>query len=177
MALGILWLQFAAASVVLVIASTFLARSAEVISTRTGLGRSLVGVTLLAAVTSLPELGAGVSSVALADAPDLAAGAAFGSNLANLMKLGLLDIFSRNGLILHSVSPTSVVQAGLGIVVISLAVGAILLHGNAELPLLWHVSPISLLLVASFFLAMYILFRSDHPHEQVLLGGDRLEPW
>ena len=76
-----LWLQLLLSAAFILLASNYLAKSADVISFRTGLGRSFIGVVLLATATSLPELGTGVSSIILVDAPDLAAGDAFGSNL------------------------------------------------------------------------------------------------
>jgi|SaaInl4_135m_RNA_FD_contig_91_555004_length_798_multi_2_in_0_out_0_3 hypothetical protein len=39
--------------------------------------------------------------------PNMGGSAVFGSNLANLMILGVLDILSRDGLVLHSGSATS----------------------------------------------------------------------
>ena len=81
MAAASLWLQLLGAAGIILVASTFLAKSADVIAIKTGLGRSFIGVVLLATATSLPELGLGVSSITLYDAPDLAAGDAFGSNI------------------------------------------------------------------------------------------------
>ena len=72
--LPVLWLMLAAAAVIILGASNFLAKSADVIAFKTGLGRAFIGVVLLATATSLPELGVGVSSVTLADNPDLAVG-------------------------------------------------------------------------------------------------------
>ena len=79
MTLAILWLQLGVAAAVILGASLFLAKSADVIAIKTGLGRSFVGVVLLATATSLPELGTGVSAVAIVGEPDLAVGGAFGS--------------------------------------------------------------------------------------------------
>ena len=121
MHLALLWLQLAGAAIVILGASNFLAKSADVIAFKTGLGRAFIGVVLLATATSLPELGTGVSSITLVDEPDLAVGDAFGSNLFNLLIIGLLDLFWRNGPILGSVSITSVLIGSLGIIVISLA--------------------------------------------------------
>ena len=69
-----LWLQLAASAALILGASMYLARSADVIALKTGLGRSFAGVILLATATSLPELGTGVSSIVLIDQPDLGRG-------------------------------------------------------------------------------------------------------
>ncbi|MBK9113109.1 MAG: hypothetical protein IPM88_15975 [Nitrospira sp.] len=61
----------------------------------TGLGRLWVGVVLMAAATSLPEVFTTVSA-GLLDAPDLAAGDLFGAVLANMFTLGLIDLIHRD---------------------------------------------------------------------------------
>ena len=50
-----IWLQFLATALVIVFAGVRLARYGDVLGEKTGLGRSWVGVVLLAATTSLPE--------------------------------------------------------------------------------------------------------------------------
>ena len=78
-----LWGQLAILAGVILVSATQLAKSADIIAFKTGLGRSFVGVVLLATATSLPELGTGISSVTVIGGPsgaDLAAGDAFGSN-------------------------------------------------------------------------------------------------
>ena len=81
----LLWIQLATAALVILAFATQLAKSADIIAFKTGLGRSFIGVVLLATATSLPELGTGVSSIVLVGAPDLALGDAFGSNIFNLL--------------------------------------------------------------------------------------------
>ena len=58
MSLPLLWLLLAVAAAIILVASNFLAKSADVIAFKTGLGRAFIGVLLLATATSLPELGA-----------------------------------------------------------------------------------------------------------------------
>lgn len=165
-----LWIQLLAAAGFILLASNFLAKSADVIALKTGLGRSFIGVVLLATATSLPELGTGVSAITLVDAPDLAVGDAFGSNLFNLFIIGLLDIFWRNtGVpILNSVSLTSVLVGILGVLIISITVLAVYFHehlpsgsfGN------WFVSPVTIILFIFFLFSMYMIYRfarADEP--------------
>ena len=52
----ILWLQFAVVAGVIVFAGSNLSRYGDVIAEKTGMGRTWVGVVLMASVTSLPEL-------------------------------------------------------------------------------------------------------------------------
>ena len=84
------WLQLIVAAIIILFSSKYLAKSADVIALKTGLGRSFVGVVLLATTTSLPELGTGINAVATLNAPNLAAGDVFGSNIFNLLIIQFL---------------------------------------------------------------------------------------
>ena len=169
MALGLIWLQLGATAAIIFVASQFLARSADVVAEKTGLGRSFVGVVMLATATSLPELGTGVSSILLVDAPDLAAGDAFGSNLFNLMIIGLLDLYWRNGPVLNAVRYTSVVVGALAIGLIALAVAAIVIHHATPVTASWLISPVSAMMLLVFLVALLLIYRherSDPPAEE-----------
>ena len=154
-----LWLQLAAVAAVILVASHFLAKSADTIAEKTGLGRSLIGMVLLATATSLPEMGTGISSITMFDAPDLAAGDAFGSNLFNLMIIGLMDLYWRNGPILNAVSTTGVTLGIFSLGAIVLASIAIFVDiGNISV-LGLQLSPMSFLLILVFFAATYTVYR------------------
>ena len=165
MSLALLWVQLAAAAALILVAAVFMTKSADVIAFKTGMGRAFAGVLLLATATSLPEMGVGVTSVALLDAPDMAIGAAFGSNLFNLMIIGLLDILWRNRYILSDVGNTSVVIGTLGIAVISLGTIAIFLHSASTIFSTWYLSPVSIALLGLFGLAMYFIYRFDKSNQ------------
>ncbi len=161
MHLALLWLLLAGTAVVILIASNFLAKSADVIAFKTGLGRAFIGVVLLATATSLPELGTGVSTITWRDEPDLAVGDAFGSNLFNLLIIGLLDLFWRNGPILSRVSIATVMIGALGVAVISLAAIGMLIHSYTDAMDSWTLSPVSVLILGVFLLAMYSIYRFE----------------
>ena len=165
MTLLLLWLQLAGLAAIILIAANFLTKSADIIAFKTGLGRAFIGVVLLATATSLPELGTGVSSVALVGTPDLAAGDAFGSNVFNLLIIGLLDLFWRRGPILTTVGSASKVVAFLGIILIALAGAAVLIHSGNEILSNWYLSPVSLVMLVVFFVAMYVTFRVEKSQE------------
>ena len=175
MTMAMLWLQLGITAALILGAATFLARSADIIALKTGLGRSFVGVVLLATATSFPELGTGVSSIALFDEPDLAAGDAFGSNLFNLLIIGLLDLFWRDGPILTRVSTTSVVVAALGIGAIAIAAVAIIIHGQTSTTAGWYISPVSVVMVLFFVGAMYMIYKFEA--EEVEGGPEETEKY
>ena len=89
----LLWIQLIAAAILILISSKYLVTSSGKIATKLGLGHTFVGIVLLATATSLPELATGISSITLANAPDLAAGAAFGSNIVNLLIIAILQFY------------------------------------------------------------------------------------
>ncbi len=166
MPLALLWLQLGAAAAVILLVSGFLAKSADTIAEKTGLGRSFIGVVLLATATSLPELGTGVSSILLVDAPDLAAGDAFGSNLFNLLIIGLLDFYWRNGPLLNAVGTTSILLGAMTVAIIALASIAVFLDGAVLSIAGLRLSPVSVALLVIFMAAMYATFRHGSPQRQ-----------
>ena len=172
MHVALLWLQLAGAAAVILAASNFLAKSADVIAFKTGLGRAFIGVILLATATSLPELGTGVSAIALFDEADLAAGDAFGSNLFNLLIIGLLDLYWRNGPILNSVSVTAAVVGALGMAVIALAAIGMLIHNETTAMSSWPVGPATVVTLIVFLIAMYLIYRFE---QRPRGAGDRGE--
>lgn len=161
MPIALLWLQLAGVTIIIVTASHFLAKSADIISFKTGLGQSLVGVVLLATATSLPELGTGVSSVTFFDAPDLAAGDAFGSNLLNLLIIGLLDLISRKDPILTMVNATAALVGVLGIGMIAIAVSGIVIHSMTTTTSTWPISPVSIVLIIAFVFSVFMIYRFE----------------
>ena len=161
MELTLLWIQLAAAAALILVAAHFMVPSADAIAHKTGLGRTFVGVVMLATATSLPELGTGVSSILIVGEADLAAGDAFGSNLFNLLIVGLMDLYWRQGHVLSVVNPSSALVGALGILVISIAVGAMVIHSLTPVTGAWFISPMSVLLLAAFIGAMFFIYRME----------------
>ena len=168
----LLWLQLAAAVALIVVAATFLARSADAIADKTGLGRSFIGVAMLATATSLPELGTGVSAIVLVNESDLAAGDAFGSNLFNLLIIGLLDIYWRKGPLLTFVSYTSALVGALGGLLIGLGAIAMIIHNLAVSVADWRVSPVSPLMLAGFLVAIFLVHRAERSREREISSDE-----
>lgn len=167
--LPMLWLQLALLAAVILVAATQLTKSADVIAFKTGLGRSFVGVVLLATATSLPELGTGVSSVTIiggASGADLAAGDAFGSNLFNLLIIGILDLLWRRGPILSGMGSSVAVVGILGAAVISIAGGAILIHNSMDFAGRLAISPLSIIVALVFVAALYTVYREEKNSEK-----------
>ena len=81
------WILFGTTAATIVVGGVFLARYGDVIGQKSGLGRSWIGIGLLAATTSLPELFTGFGATALTPLPNIAAGDIFGSCMFFLIGL------------------------------------------------------------------------------------------
>lgn len=111
----------------LVLAGAMLARAADGISTRTGLGRLWIGSVLLAAATSLPEFTTDVAAVRLG-VPDLGAGDLFGSSMANMVILALIGLVPPQGEIFRRATLDHALSASLAMTLNALAALFVLLH-------------------------------------------------
>lgn len=88
-------LVFVAAAVLVAVAGVRLARAGDEIAGQTQLSRLLVGVLLVGGATSLPEIVTDVSA-SLEGSPDLAVGDLFGSSMANMAILAVIDLTHRH---------------------------------------------------------------------------------
>ncbi len=120
------WLKFTACVIIILFAGTRLARYGDAIAEKTGLGRLWIGLVLLAAITSIPELVTGISAAALVKLPDLALGNLLGSCTFNIAILAIVDILHRPVPILSQASPRHMVSASIGILLMAIAAGSIL---------------------------------------------------
>ncbi len=117
--LGHSLIGFGLAAVALVFITPWLVRSSTDIAELTGLGAGFVGTTLVALVTSLPELVTTIAAVRIG-AYDLAVGNLFGSNTFNIVALGITDFFYLPGRFLGGIDPAFALVALLGLILTSL---------------------------------------------------------
>lgn len=110
---------FAAAAGALIVVTPLLVRSSKEIAEATGLSTGFIGTTLVALVTSLPELVTTIAAVRIG-AYDLAVGNLFGSNLFNIFAVGLTDVFYLPGRFLGVIDPTFALVALLGLLLTSM---------------------------------------------------------
>ena len=110
---------FGAAALGLVIVTPWMVSASAEIAKITGLGTTFVGTTLVAVVTSLPELVTTLAAVKLG-ANDMAIGNLFGSNLFNMFALGLTDLFFLPGRFLGIIDPAFLLVGVLGLLMTGL---------------------------------------------------------
>lgn len=145
---------FAAAAVVLGLVCPFMVRAAEQISEITGLGTSFVGSSLVALVTSLPEMVTSISAISIG-AADMALGNLFGSNMFNMFGIGIADLFYTKGRFLSTVDNSFIVVGMLGVLMTAFG----LLGNIVKFKRIGKIMDIdSAILTFLYFGGMYILF-------------------
>jgi Ca2+/Na+ antiporter len=161
----LVWLKFALCLAIILFSGIKLARYGDAIAEKTGLGRIWIGLVLLAAITSMPELVTGISSAALVKLPDLALGTLMGSCSLNLAILAVLDILHHHTPILSEASSGHMISAGWGILLVVIAAGSILAGGRLSgLALGWVGIP-SIIIFVVYLVGMRQLFRSERSHQ------------
>jgi cation:H+ antiporter len=169
-----LWLQLAVVAGVIVVAGTNLSKYGDVIAEKTGLGRTWVGVILMASVTSLPELITGVSSVAIFDLPNIAVGNVLGACMFNMLTLALLDVLSGPTPISARAHQGQVIAAGFGLLL--LGVASMSMTAGSSIPALGWIGMYSIAFFLIYGIAMRTVFLfekrriAEFVHEMVEAG-------
>lgn len=157
LALAPLLILLGVSIVVVVYGGTLLARAGDEIAEHTGLGRIFIGALLVAIATSLPELGTNVTAAA-SGAPDLAISDLFGSSMANMAILAIVDLRYRGRVI-------PAIELGHSrIAAIAIGLTALAMLGIASPPGL-HVGGIGItsIMLAAGYVAALAWFRRVPP--------------
>jgi cation:H+ antiporter len=144
---------FVAAGSAILLAAPYLARAADALAERSGLGRTFVGTTLVALSTSLPELVASLAALRLG-AHDLAIGNVFGSNSFNIALLAVLDLF-QPGPLLSIIAPVNAITGVAVVLVTAVAIAGQLYRVE---PRVHFVEPDALLVVTLVLGAMGLVY-------------------
>lgn len=170
------WLIFLLSAVVIVVMGTKLSHYGDRIAEHTGLGRLWIGVVLMAAATSLPEVFTTISAV-LMDAPDLAAGDLFGAGMSNMLTLGLIDQLYRGKRVWQQAAFEHTLVATLAMVLTGLAGFFVLLRTDVE-----HggVGVGSVILLMIYVLGMRVVFRQEdvkrrHREQELVVKAEEVE--
>lgn len=147
------WLVFIISALVMVLCATRLAKYADILADKTGIGKLFMGVLLLAGVTSLPEVFTSINAVSQGF-PNLAAGNLLGSNSFNMLLLAVLDIIFRKKRILRNAALKHAVSGSLAVFLIAITGFFIL----ADVP--FQFGPIgldSLIIMVCYIGALYLV--------------------
>jgi cation:H+ antiporter len=160
------WFAFAAIGALIVVAGAFLSRYGDIIADKTGLGGTWVGLVMLATVTSLPELVTGVSSVTLADSPNIALGDVLGSCVFNLLLLTVLDILQREESVFSRASRGHILSAGFGAILIGFIGFNLLLGSRTPSIAFGHIGAYSIVIVLIYAVAVRTVFRYEQAEQR-----------
>ncbi|HSN19811.1 MAG TPA: sodium:calcium antiporter [Usitatibacter sp.] len=171
------WGAFLGCAAAIAVGGTALCRLADEIAETTGLTRTWIGLVLLAVATSLPELVTGLSSVRLAQAPDIAMGDALGSVVFNLALLG--GVYLSGGGMPRAATGrdtrSAALSAAYGIGLLAIAGVALGMNGT---PSVGAVSLHSLLLLLLYAVAMRHLYaRGARPAAASAPRGQAMSPF
>jgi cation:H+ antiporter len=161
------WLEYGVCAVMILVSGSFLSRYGDMLAEKTGMGRTWIGLILLATVTSLPELGTSLAAVTVAAAPNIAVGDVLGSCVFNLMLIGVVDLFYRPMPILSKVDPGHALSAGSGILLIGLAAWGLLLGQQGGEFRFW-IGPSTPLILLFYIMAVRMIFRFERKRMESL---------
>src|SRR5918994_2848303 len=148
-------------------AGTRLARYADAIARKTGLGREILGVLLLGSMTSIPGL-AVATTASLAGTPALSVNDVLGSAAVNVLILALADAALGRGALTSTLgSPGVLLQGVLGIILLSLVVAATLTGDIVVL----GIGAWSWLMLAVYIGSVLVITRSQGRPSWVPAGG------
>jgi cation:H+ antiporter len=156
------WITFIVSAAIVVFAATRLAQYGDVIAVRGRLGGLFIGTLLMAGATSLPELLSSYNAIQI-DVPDLAAGGLFGSNMVNMLMLGLLDLMNQQARVLRRVATTHALTASIANLLIGLA--ALFILADITLQIGW-MGVDSLIIILVYLGAVRLLQRRSGSQAQ-----------
>lgn len=159
----LIWLQFFISAIIIIIAGTKLSLYADVISVRTGLSKVWIGMILLGAVTSLPEVATSVTSAVKINALDLSLGNILGSNIFNLMIIVLLDFLYKPGPIISMAVPnrSHIFSATLTLILSVIVIASIFINSKIEVLNIGNIGLDSIAIALIYIIGMRFIFKSE----------------
>lgn len=168
----LVWFEFAICLTLIAMAGYRLSLYGDMIAEKAGLTRSWVGVVMVASITSLPELVSGLSSVTMAQAPDIAVGDILGSCVFNLTLIVVVDVLHRKGSVYATAQLGHTLSAGFGVILIGLvAVNLVLTASGAPLGL-GHIGLYTPLILVLYALAIRAIFRYERSLQPSSAGAE-----
>jgi len=149
---GILGFTLAAAT--LVVITPVMVQNADKIAEITGLGTTFIGTTLVALVTSLPELVTTLAAIKIG-AADMAIGNLFGSNLFNMFAIGFTDLFFTHGRFLAAIDPSFLLVCMTGLLLTSIGLIGNLVKMEKRV---WFIEFDALAIFVFYFASLWLLY-------------------
>jgi cation:H+ antiporter len=158
------WLIFLLSASAIILAGIRLAPYGEAIGNRTGIGQGWIGLLFLATLTSIPEMTTTVTG-AMIDAPNIALGNAFGSNLFNVVIIVILDVLLLGrGPFLLKVRSYHVLSGSVAVLLTLFAALGMVIGS----PVTWlGISPLSWLILFGYVAGVFLLFHAEKKQVEV----------
>lgn len=157
------WIVFIVSAAMVIFAANKLAEFGDIIAVRTNLGGIFVGTVFLAAATSLPEIIASLSAFQN-EAPNLAAGNFFGSNMVNIALLAAIDLVNYQVPLMRRMAINHTLTAGLATLLMLASV--IFMLADIDLKIAW-IGLDSIALIAIYFGGTWLIQQES----QITLGA------
>ena len=163
------WAAFGACALLIALAGPELSRSGDIIADKTGISGNWIGLVLLGTVTSLPELVTGISSVTVAEVPDIAVGNVFGACVFNLLILVVLDFLHRDMPVYRRAHQGHILSAGFGVVMIGFAGLNLMLAEQGMGYAIGHVGLYSPIIIGLYMLAVRTVFSYERQQREAFV--------
>lgn len=144
-----------ASAVAVVFLGTYLAKYGDALASLTGWGRLFVGSILVALATSLPEVSNNITAVRI-DNPELALGDVLGSNMINMLTLGMVALLFGGKRFLQRVAPEQGYLILLAAVLTAVAVIFAALRTGVNV---WQVGLASIVTLVVYLIGMWIVYN------------------
>lgn len=166
-----IWAQFLLLAGVIAFSGTQLSRYGDILAEKTGMGRTWLGLVVLATVTSLPEMATGLSAVLWVKVPDITVGDLLGSCVFNLLILAGVDLLHHPGPVLTAADRGHLLGVAFGVIMLGVTVMGLLPppspvsritigHIGLSAPVLWF----------CYLVAMRSIFRYQRRERAALLA-------
>lgn len=155
----IYWVGFIVCTGLIIYSGSRLSRYGDIIAEKLRLGRTWVGVVMIASATSLPELVTGITSVTAANAPDIAAGDVLGSCVFNLFILAGLDALIKDAPISSRAHQGNIISAGFGALLLGMTGLALFMGGSA--PQIGWIGVHSLIFILCYLIGIRVVYTYE----------------
>ena len=146
---------FLASAVAVVILGSYLAKYGDALASLTGWGRLFVGSILVALATSLPEVSNNITAVRI-DNPELALGDVLGSNMINMLTLGMVALLFGSKRFLQRVAP----EQGYLILLAALLTGLAVIFAAFKSGVhVWQVGLASIVTLVVYLIGMWFVYN------------------
>lgn len=163
------WLLFFVCALAILVSGTQLSRYGDIIAEKSGMGRTWMGLIVLAVITSLPELFGGISAIVIHDLPDIAVGSVLGSCMFNLLILSILDVLAGASPVSNKVHKSHIVSGALGIVMLTFC-ALNMVVGEHALRIGW-IDGLTFVFVGMYFLSIRLIYLYDSKRVEQFVGA------